>query len=145
MITYVNDLLNEWARWRVSDRMLVRTMLGSRSCWPQMLGESDSTDTVRQHGTLVPLNDVECCLTDKAVCMLPLDLQRTVIEFYCRIGTVETAARHLGICPRTLFHRIERAHSHILGTLNDLAAGVILAPGRTLPLNGSCVPCHKSV
>lgn len=145
MIEYINKRLNDWARWCVSDRVTLRHQLGAKSCWPQMLGESESTETVRQQGTLVPLNDLDCCLTDKAVCRLPPDLRRTVIEFYCRVGTTETVARRLGLTTRALFLRVERAHWHILGTLNDLAAGVILPPCAALPFESACIPLHESV
>ena len=142
MIDYINKRLNDWARWRVSDRALLRHALGAKSCWPQMLGESDSTETVRQHGTLVPMNDIECCEMDKAVCALPLDLRNTVMEYYTRIGTAETTAKRLGVTTRTLFRRVEQAHWHILGSLNDLAAGIRPAPGPTLAEKSACVQCH---
>ncbi len=141
MIDYINKRLNDWARWKLSDRATVRHMLGAKSCWPRMLGEAESTETVRQHGTLVPLNDLECCQTDKAICALPDELRDTVIEFYTRrAGTVETIAKRLGISRATLFRRIDQAHSHILGSLNDLAAGMALATRRTLPEKIACVP-----
>lgn len=124
MIDYINKRLNDWARWRISDRALLRHALGAKSCWPQMLGESESTESVRQQGTLVPLNDLECCDTDKAICALPRDLHVTVIEYYARIGTADTTAKRLGITKRTLFQRIDRAHWHVMGTLNDLSAGI---------------------
>ena len=131
MIDYINKRLNDWARWRVSDRALLRHMLGVNSCWPQMLGEAESTETVRQQGTLVPLNDLECCDTDRAVCALDSTLQETVVEYYTRIGTADTTAKRLGVSKVTLFRRIDRAHGQLLGYLNDLAAGIRLAPGRT--------------
>ena len=145
MIDYINKRLNDWARWRVSDRATLRHMLGAKGCWPQMMGEAESTETVRQQGTLVPLNDLECCDTDKAVCALPDDLRVAVIEYYTRIGTAETTARRLGIAKMTMFRRIERAHWHILGTLNDLAARSTPATERTLPQKMLDMPCYQSV
>jgi DNA-directed RNA polymerase specialized sigma24 family protein len=132
MIDYINKRLNDWARWRVSDRALLRHMLGVNSCWPQMLKDDDPDQKYEKHGTLVPLNDLECCDTDKAVCALPPELSDAVIEYYTRIGTAETTAKRLGIAVRTLFDRIGRAHWHIIGTLNDLSAGIQSAPGPTL-------------
>jgi predicted DNA-binding protein (UPF0251 family) len=143
MIDYINKQLNEWARWRASDRMTLRHMLGAKNCWPQMLGEAESTETVRQHGTLVPLNDLECCHTDKAVCLLPDDLRLVVMEFYTRIGTAETTARRLGIDKSTLFRRIDRAHIHIMGSLNDLAAGLHRAPAARYHVFIACVPATE--
>jgi hypothetical protein len=135
MIDYINKRLNDWARWQVSDRATLRHMLGAKSCWPQMIGESDSTETVRQQGTLVPLNDIECCETDKAVCALPDDLRPAVIEYYTRIGTADSTAKRLGISKFTLFARIGRAHWRIMGTLNDLAARSKPATESTLSQN----------
>jgi len=77
MIDYINKRLNDWARWRVSDRALLRHMLGVKSCWPDM--KSDELEQkYERHGTVVPLDDLECCDTDKAVCALPPDLARLV-------------------------------------------------------------------
>ena len=151
MIDYINKRLNEWARWRVSDRAMLRHMLGAKSCWPQMLGEAESTETVRQQGTLVPVNDLDCCHTDKAVCALPRELQAAVIEYYTRTDTAEGTAKRLGVSKVTLFARIARAHWHILGSLNDLAAGLRPAPHQvpalpaTLPEKRACVPLNQSV
>lgn len=142
MIEYINIRLNDWARWVVSDRTTLRHMLGAKNCWPDMLGESDSTETVRQQGTLVPLNDLECCDTDKAVCALPPELSNAVFEYYTRIGTAETTAKRLGISKMTLFRRIEQAHWCILGTLNDLAAGIRAAPSVTLSQKVVDIPCY---
>ena len=121
MIAYINERLNDWARWQVSDRRLVRTLLGAHNCWPQMLGEAQSTATVRQRGTLVPLNDVECCETDRAVCALRAELKDPVIAYYTRVGTGEMLAKCLGISKRTLFYRIDLAHDEISRTLVDVA------------------------
>jgi len=126
----------------VSDRATIRHMLGAKNSWPGMLGESDSTETVRQQGTLVPLNDLECCDTDKAVCALPPQLHDAVMEYYTRTGTAESTAKRLGISKMTLFRRIEQAHWRILGTLNDLAAGIRVAPGQTLPQKSVDNPCY---
>ena len=132
MILYVNTLLNNWAYWRLSNGVLIRSSLGVRSCWPTILSESFSTDNVFAYARLVPLNNLECCRTDKAVCELPADLQMAVMEYYTRIGTAETTAKCLGISVSTLFLRIARAHDAIRLALNGLAAGVQPAPGPTL-------------
>ncbi len=132
MIDYINKLLNDWARWLVSDRGTVRNMLGVRGCWP-VIPADDADVKYERHGTLVPINDLECCETDKAVCALPADLRAAVVEYYTRIGTAETTAKRLGYSKVTLFARIGQAHWHILGTLNDLAAHVKPATELTLP------------
>lgn len=145
MIDYINKLLNDWARWKASDGATVRHMLGVKSCWPQMLKDEDPDQKYEKHGTLVPLNDLECCYTDKAVCALPPDERAAVMEYYTRIGTAESTARRLGVSKVTVFARIGRAHWHIMGTLNDLAAGVRSAPGETLPEKKACIALNQSV
>jgi len=124
MIIYINNRLNEWSRWRMSDKKLIADMLGAHSCWPEMLGEAESTETVRQVGTLVPLDENECCETDKAVCSLPRDLKETIMECYPQRGTSEAIARRIGVSRDGLSIRINQAHARLLSILNDMAAGV---------------------
>lgn len=145
MIDYINKLLNDWARWKISDRATIRHMLGAKSCWPQMLKDDDPDQKYEKHGTLVPLNDLECCHMDKAVCALPDDLQAAVIEYYTRIGTADSTAKRLGVSKFTLFARIGRAHWHIMGTLNDLAARSKPATELTLPRKELDIRPNQSV
>ena len=155
MIKYINDLLNDWARWRLSDRATIRHALGSKSCWPAMLADQDPDVKYERHGTLVPLNDLDCCQTDKAVCALPSDLKAVIVEFYTRTGTADMAAKRCGVSKATLFRKVDAAHQHIMGTLNDLTAGVRARPvrplnsraslpdpavERTLPEKSACIP-----
>lgn len=143
MIEYINKRLNDWARWRVSDRAMLRHMLGVKSCWPDMKRD-DADQKYERHGTVVPFDDLECCDTDKAVCALPPPLKETVIEYYTRVGTAETTARRLGVSKMTLFRRIDQAHIQIMGSLNDLSAGIRLAPGPTLPEKSFDFSCYRS-
>ncbi len=145
MIDYINKRLNDWARWRVSDRALLRHMLGVKSCWPDMKRD-DFDQKYERHGTIVPLDDLECCDTDKAVCALPADLQAAVVEYYTRRATTaDGIAKRLGCSKVTLFARIGRAHWHILGSLNDLAAGVKPATEPTLSQKHLDICLNQSV
>jgi hypothetical protein len=74
----------------------------------------------------VPLNDIECCETDKAICGLPKLLIDTVVEYYTRVGTADMTAKRLGVSKKTLFLRIDQAHQRIMGNLNDIAAGIAI-------------------
>ena len=132
MIDYINKRLNDWARWRLSDRATIRHMLGAKSCWPQML-QDDAEGKMERHGTIVPINDLECCEMDKAVLALPAELQFILEEFYYRTNTTEGVAKRCGISRATLHRRIDQAHQRLLGLLNDQAAGIRIAPGQTLP------------
>jgi transposase-like protein len=127
MIDYINVRLGEWARWSVSDARYLRTTLGAHSCWPQMLGEAASTESKRGEVSFVPLNDIECCETDKAICALPATLKEAVVVYYKRTGTTSIQiAKRLGVSERTLFDRISQAHQRLLGILNDIAAGIAI-------------------
>ena len=132
MIQYVNWRLISWAKWKLSNRQTLENMLGVKSSWPSLLGRAESTETVAQHGSVVPTNDLECYETDQAVMVLPLKLKETVVAFYTRKGTTQELAAMLGVNQDTVFERIHRAHQHILGSLNDLAAGISLKPDEEL-------------
>lgn len=138
MIDYINKRLEEWARWRVSDRALVRHALGVKNCWPQMLKDDKDQVKLERHGTLVPFNDLDCCEMDRAVCALPVDLKLVVTEVYCRVGTTESVARRCGVSRMTLHRRLDRAHWLLLGWLNDIAAGAELAQEPTLAQKIAC-------
>lgn len=138
MIDYINKQLVDWARWRVSSRMTLRHMLGVKGCWPAIPFEPYSKKLDRQATAQVPLNDLECWATDRAVCALSADLKAAVVEFYTRTGTADTTAKRLGISKATLFRRIDQAHCAILGSLNDIAAGLHLARSQTLPEKNAC-------
>lgn len=156
MIEYINVRLNDWARWRASGRALYA--LGARSCWPLMLGDADSTETVRQVGTLVPFNDLECERTERAVNALPKELRDLVIELYCRIGPIDTVMRRLRICKTMLYRRIDQAHVRLdqclspprrlipgasiapmQPSLGALVPGSMLAPGEAMSAKTACI------
>lgn len=122
MIPYIDERLVDWARWSVSDGMEIRNSLGSRNCWPQMVRDPDSTDTVAQTGSLVPCNDIECAEMDEAVCSLPSELKSIIWDFYKRTVSGDQIAKRLGIGKRTLYDRIDYAHNLLATFFYDRAS-----------------------
>lgn len=113
MITYVNDRLNQWAHWIATGRKV--RGLGYPSCisWARSPGS----------GNRSPEFDEDAYATDQAVRALPDELNHLVKLFYTRIETVDSLARTLGCSRDTVYVRLHTAHNHMLGSLNDIAAG----------------------
>lgn len=69
-------------------------------------------DAVVQKGrkrSTVPIDDIECALTDRAVARLPPDLKRAVSTWH----THEGIAEELGISKITLQHRLAQSDRRI--------------------------------
>jgi len=113
MITYVNHRLNQWARWIATGRKV--RGLGYPSCisWARTPGSGNGS----------PEFDEDAYSTDQAVRALPAELKDIVERFYLRYGDVGTLMEHYGCCRDTIYARLHRAHQHMLGSLNDIAAG----------------------
>lgn len=128
MILYINKRLNDWARWKLGGRG------SSKSPYPAYnIPHKPDVDDAPPRGDYVPINDLECCATDKCVVALNPALQKAVTEFYCRTGTTPAQkARYCGCSERTLYYRIDESHRQILGYLNDLSCGIPV-PAYTLP------------
>lgn len=133
MIIYVDKRLQLWARWRSQGRVLPMI---ARPSWHNLVPVGTEGKPAE---AFVPLNDVECKDVDTCVCALRPDLAEAVIAAYCRIGTVETAARAVGVSKATLFRKLDLAHYQILGWLNDLAAGIPV-PAWSAPPAGHRAP-----
>jgi len=113
MITYVNNRLNQWARWIATGRKV--RGLGYPSCisWARTPGSGNGS----------PEFDEDAYSTDQAVRALPAELKHLVEQFYTRIETVDSLSRTLGCSRDTVYSRLHQAHQHMLGSLNDIAAG----------------------
>jgi hypothetical protein len=63
---------------------------------------------------LIPMDEIECSLTDDAVQALPAELQQAVRAWHCaREGTLETIAAQLFIVKTTLWRRLAQADQRI--------------------------------
>jgi len=116
VIEYINTRCNQWAEWR--ERKAANGLGFPRECVYTRLTPRDPT------GAFDPNVDESAWEVDQAIRALPDYLNRSVVEFYLRNGTVDQKARAVGCAPRTLFDRIHMAHNHILDWLNTEAAGL---------------------
>lgn len=102
-----------------------------RSPYPAYnLGGGDGWGDGGERRSYVPLNNLECCDTDRCVAALLDDLRQVVEVFYLRTCTVDQACADCGCSERTLYRRLNDAHVEIMGYLNDISAGIAL-------------PCHR--
>jgi hypothetical protein len=123
LIQHINNRLNDWARF-----VLQRADGGSVvSSTYLMMRRGDDADDAPPPACTVPINDLECSVTDRCVNALDAVLHQAVREFYLRTGTtIAGKAQHCRCSEKTLYRRIDEAHRQIMGYLNDLSAGVPL-------------------
>lgn len=69
---------------------------------------------------VVPVDSVECSLTDDAVLALPDDLREAVTAWHCASsGTMDEVARRLGVVKTTLWRRLCHADMRIQEWFRD--------------------------
>ena len=124
MIEHIDRRLVAWAHWKLGGGGG-----GNISPFPayRNMGIDENTGWYQPGApkAYVPVNDLECADTDRAVCALHPTLRSTVVVFYAGRGTTQQRMRDLGIGSReTLYKRLHEAHVLILGCLNDLSAGI---------------------
>lgn len=119
MLPYIDDQLTRWEVWLRSDKI--------RLGYPR---QSAFVRAMASKGDLPPLPDEEALLMCAAIRALDPTLRVTVETYYhtMKHSTVAGIARQLGCSRQTVHDRISRAHVCILGLLNDLAAGLPVAP-----------------
>lgn len=82
-----------------------------------MEGEEGGSDGFR---AFVPVDSVECSVTDEAVRSLPVDLREAVRAWHCcKEGTLDMVAHDLGIVRGTLHRRLCQADRRIAAWLRD--------------------------
>ena len=120
--TYVETRLAHWRVWyhsgaKPGPRELI-------SWW----GPAIIDRNVEQLGRTIKIrvDPTEAEETDHAVRALPYDLRKAVFEFWTRGGTMEQKARALRCSRVTLYARLDRANTRLLGYFNDQAAGLEL-------------------
>ena len=134
MIQHIDDRLQQWALWltRRED-----SGLGLPHQAAFMRDAPPSNDARRQ--SYVPLNDFECADTDRAVCALRPELRKVIDESYRFGNSLNDKLRRCGCEKRTYYRRLDAAHLHIMGYLNDLSAGI------ALPVRGQILPLDNGV
>lgn len=123
MLTYINDRLVEWARWKAGVRGM---FTGGISPFPayNLAGGGGRRHDGPPDLSYIPVDEVRCAEVDRCVCALEPLLRQAVEEFYTRIGTTDQAAAKCKCSRRQLHRRVDEAHALILGYLNDIAAGI---------------------
>lgn len=114
MIPYINDRLNQWALWVATGRKVPGLGYPSVVAFSRTIGAG--------HGD--PEFNENAWETDQAWRALPDELRDLVALFYTRVETVESIAGKHGCSRDTIYVRLHTAHNHILGSLNDIAAGI---------------------
>lgn len=118
MIPHINDRLNKWARWVAIGRKVRGLGYPSVVAFARTIGTG--------HGE--PEFDEDAWEVDQACRALPAELRDLIALFYTRVETVESIARKHGCSRDTIYVRLHTAHIHILGSLNDIAAGIFRQP-----------------
>ena len=129
--TYVETRLARWRTWlNAGSRPGPRRV---KSWWGPSLLDPHIGQSGRVVGPKVDPTEAE--ETDRAVRALPYELRKAVLEVWTRGGTLTQKANALHCDRRTLYRRLERANTTLLGYFNDQAAGLALpAPDLRLKL-----------
>jgi len=113
MIEYINGRCNLWVKWSM-------TRLDAGLGYPH---ECAFIKIPGSPNHASPMDEAAWEI-ERAVRSLERDLNKAMIEFYLRRGTVDQKARACQCGRRTLFDRVHRAHCRIAEWLNDETAGV---------------------
>jgi len=121
-IPQIQARLDEWARWR--DSRGCGGGLGYGGSPISYLMDLAAGKRVHEDtggvGSFVPVDSIECSITDDAVLALPDELRRAVTGWHCAShGTMDEVARRLGIVKTTLWRRLAHADMRIQQWLRD--------------------------
>lgn len=114
--TYINNRLNDWARW-----LLMRSDGGQgypgQSAFVRLAGGT-------KPGAYIPPGlDEDAWEVEQAVQSLKPELKLVVQAFYCHTGTVEQKAKECHCHRDTMYARLDRAHGLIMDYLNGCTCG----------------------
>ncbi|WP_313369181.1 hypothetical protein [Achromobacter animicus] len=104
-IPWVRERLDQWGVWQ---------LVGSSRFGGSVLARL--ADAVAQGGrkrSHVPIDNIECGITDDAVARLPQELKAAVLTWHTSEGTLEGIAEELGITKITLQRRLAQADLRI--------------------------------
>lgn len=105
MIDRMNERLRRWADWASGGRYA--SGLGYARC---AMSEWIPCGTVVNQ---TPDFNQEAYETDKAVRLLPTELNLAVIAFYLKTGTAEQRARDCRVSTKTMYVRVDQAHQRL--------------------------------
>lgn len=112
MIKVIDELLDQWARWK-SDKG------GWGSCvpWARLMTECEVFVPKRN---FIPVNELDCEQVDRCVGALDPVLHKAVTEKYLYpAATLEQRCYNCRCSERTLYRRIDAAHQAIARLLHD--------------------------
>lgn len=103
-IPWVRDRLDQWGRW---------VLLGTGRVGGSVLARLADAVGGGAKGSYVPVDSLECELTDRAVNVLPKEVKDTVLVWHTSEGTMEGIAQEIGISKITLQRRLAHADRRI--------------------------------
>lgn len=106
MILYINDRLNVWAAWHASGRKVIGLSYPGQCAFSRL--------TPSAHTNSAPIPDEEAWETEKAIQSLDATLRELIHEVYLKPGTMETHAKSLHICAKTMYNKLHSAHIKIM-------------------------------
>jgi hypothetical protein len=106
MIVYINDRLNVWSAWHASGRKVIGLS------YPGQCAFSRLTPSARSNSA--PIVDEEAWDTEKAIQSLDNVLKELIYEVYLKPGTMETHAKALHVCTKTMYNKLHIAHLNIM-------------------------------
>lgn len=116
MIEHIDNLLNDWAEWRVQGS----APLSSGAAWARLITDSEVFN-VSLHQS-IPFNALVCERVDRCVAALDSKIREAVEERYLRTSTREQECLRCHCSERTFRYRLDAAHRTILRMLQQLAA-----------------------
>jgi len=121
-IPHIQARLDEWAMWRVSQGGAGGLGYGGSPIGYLMdlaAGKRVHEDT-DSAGSVVPVDSIECSITDDAVLALPDELRQAVTAWHCAShGTMDEVAGRLGVVKTTLWRRLAHADTRIQQWLGE--------------------------
>lgn len=99
---HIRERLDMWGRWLATGR----ASTGSSSL--AMLANQSG-----RYRSFVPLDEIECSITDDAVRALPIELRDAVTTWHTSEGTLESTAEQLKICRMTLCRQLRHADERL--------------------------------
>ncbi|WP_140419929.1 MULTISPECIES: hypothetical protein [Achromobacter] len=104
-IPWVRDRLDQWGVW-----LLVGTSRSGGSILARLADAVAQGGRRRSH---VPIDNIECALTDSAVARLPNELKTAISTWHTSEGTLDGIAEELSITKITLQRRLAQADRRI--------------------------------
>ncbi|APX75092.1 hypothetical protein DXK93_01585 [Achromobacter sp. K91] len=103
-IPWVRERLDQWGRW---------VLLGTARLGGSVLAQLADAVGGGAKRSYVPVDSLECEITDRAVAGLPKELKDAVLVWHTSEGTMEGIAQEIGISKITLQRRLAHADKRI--------------------------------